>query len=560
MSHIITQNCCNDAACVVVCPVNCIHPTPDEPGFASAEMLYIDPDVCIDCGACLDTCPVSAIYPDYELPEEFAEYEQLNAAYFADPSRSSYEHEPAANTLRNPQISVTEAGPLRVAVVGAGPAAFYAANEVLSQRDIVAEVDMFEKLPTPGGLVRYGVAPDHQSTKGVLNNFARTMRRKEFRFFGNVEIGVDLTHEQLSQRYHAVVYALGATSDHALGLRGEDLANSGSATAFVGWYNGHPDFVDESFDLSCERTVVIGNGNVAVDVARILCSDVDTLAQTDISDHALAALRESKVKEVVIIGRRGPMEAAFTFPELLGLSQVPGIEISTPDDELDLRYDHAAPTPDAPYSTGGLKNDLLRRLSHQQTGADRRVTFRFLRTPTEILGDHDVTGVRLVRNDLVREGDRMVSRPTGDLEDLECGLVLRAVGYRGAPVPGLPFDEHRSVLPQIEGRVVDPDAGKPLTGTYVTGWLKRGPSGVIGTNKKCARDTVASLLSDFANGHLTPPAIVDDDVTTLVPHAVDSHGWRAIDTHERAAGRASDRPRVKLLEIERMVAIAQGTS
>lgn len=559
MTHVITQNCCNDAACVVVCPVNCIHPTPDEPDFSTAEMLYIDPDVCIDCGACIDTCPVSAIYPDYELPEKFAEYEQLNAAFFADPIRAAYDHEPASPAAQAPLMPATETEPLRVAVVGAGPAAFYAAQEIVSQRGMVAEVDMFERLPAPGGLVRYGVAPDHQSTKGVLDNFGRTMRRKGFRFFGNVEVGKDITHEQLSERYHAVIYALGAISDHALGLRGEDLPNSGSATAFVGWYNGHPDFAGESFDLSCERAVLIGNGNVAVDVARILCSDVDSLAQTDISDPALAALRESKIREVFIVSRRGPFESAFTFPELLGLSQVPGIEVAAPLDELELRYDHAVNTTGARFSTGELKNDLLRRLTKQPKGSGRTVTFRFLRTPVEILGDSEVRGVRLVRNDLVLEGDRMVACPTGDLEDLECGLVLRAVGYRGAPVPGLPFDEHRSVLPQVEGRVVDPDTGKPLPGTYVTGWLKRGPSGVIGTNKKCARDTVASLLSDFTSGHLAAPT-VRDDVAALVPHAVDAQGWRAIDAYERAAGRDLDRPRTKLLEVAQMVEISRGVS
>ncbi|MGV9949840.1 FAD-dependent oxidoreductase [Rhodococcus aetherivorans] len=559
MAHVITQNCCNDAACVVVCPVNCIHPTPDEPDFKTAEMLYIDPDVCIDCGACLDTCPVSAIYPDYELPEKFAEYEQLNAAFFADPVRATYEHEPLRPAPQAPPMSVTETEPLRVAVVGSGPAAFYAAQEILSRRGMVTEVDMFERLPVPGGLVRYGVAPDHQSTKGVLDNFARTMRRKGFRFFGNVEVGRDITHEQLTERYHAVVYALGAMSDHALGLRGEDLPNSESATAFVGWYNGHPDFADESFDLSCDRAVVIGNGNVAVDVARILCSDWEALARTDISEPALVALQESKIKEVVIVGRRGPLEAAFTFPELLGLSQVPGIEVAAPLDELDLRYDHAVETAGESFSTGGLKNDLLRRLTQQMAKSDRKITFRFLRTPVEILGDTQVRGVRLVRNDLVREGDRVVARPTGDLEDLRCGLVLRAVGYRGAPVLGLPFDQHRSVLPHVEGRVVDPDTGKPIPGTYVAGWLKRGPSGVIGTNKKCARETVTSLLSDFAAGRLAAP-VVNDDVATLVTHAVDAQGWRAIDAYERTAGRNLGRPRQKLLEVSRMLEVSRGVS
>jgi ferredoxin/flavodoxin---NADP+ reductase len=555
MTHVITQNCCNDASCVAVCPVNCIHPTPDEPDFSTAEMLYIDPQVCIDCGACVDACPVSAIYPDYDLPASSERYEAMNASYFGDPVRATYDQNPVEKEVRDWADRGLE--PLRVAVVGSGPAAFYAAEEVLSQRNLTAEVDMFERLPTPGGLVRYGVAPDHQETKSVLKLFSRTMRRPRFRLFGNVEIGRDLTHEQLAQRYHAVVYAVGAMSDHALGIRGEDLPNSHSATSFVGWYNGHPEFASQSFDLSCERVVIIGNGNVALDVARVLCTDVETLRHTDIAQPALTALQQSNIKEVVVVGRRGPSEAAFTTPELVGLSQVRGLDVVVADDEVDPPYTYAEHSEGAGFSTGPLKNELLAELSQRAPTGGRRIRFRFLRTPVEITGEDKVTGIRLVRNDLVQEGDRVVARPTGETEDLECGLVLRAVGYRGHAVAGLPFDEHRSVLPQIEGRVVDPGTGQPLPGVYVCGWIKRGPSGVIGTNKKCAGETVSHLLDDFAEGLLPEPRTLED-VAALLPQAVDAGGWRAIDAHEQAAGRELARPRLKLLSVDEMLAVAQG--
>jgi ferredoxin--NADP+ reductase len=555
MTHVITQNCCNDAACVVVCPVNCIHPTPEEPDYSTAEMLYIDPQVCIDCGACIDACPVTAIYPDYDLEAPYEQYEALNASYFVDPVRASYDQTMVEKVVRDWANSVS--GTLRVAVVGSGPAAFYAAEELLSQRNLVAEVDMFERLPTPGGLVRYGVAPDHQETKSVLDSFSRTMRRQGFRLFGNVEIGRDLTHEQLAQRYHAVVYAVGAMSDHSLGIRGEDLPNSHSATSFVAWYNGHPEFSSQSFDLSCERVVIIGNGNVAIDVARLLCTDVEALRHTDIAQPALTALQGSNIKEVVIVGRRGPVEAAFTTPELLGLAMVPGLDLVVAGEEVDPPYTYAEQSGEAGFDTGPLKNELLAQLSRRAKTGGRRIRFRFLRTPVEILGEDRVTGIRLVRNDLLREGNRVVARPTGETEDLECGLVLRAVGYRGRAVPGLPFDEHRSVLPQIEGRVVDPSTGRSLPGVYVCGWIKRGPSGVIGTNKKCARETVVHLLDDFARGLLPEPR-TQDDVAALLPQAVDATGWRAIDAYEQAAGREQARPRQKLLSVDRMLAVAQG--
>ncbi|MEV8569602.1 FAD-dependent oxidoreductase [Streptomyces sp. NPDC051322] len=549
MAHIITQSCCNDATCVSVCPVNCIHPTPGEPDFATAEMLYIDPDVCIDCGACVAPCPVSAIYPDYELPSAFTDYEELNATYFVNRDNAK----PAVPRLvaRRAWDDGTEL--LRVAVVGAGPSAFYAAEELLTQTGLKVEVDMFERLPVAGGLVRYGVAPDHQATKGVLNSFSETMRRPGFRLLANVEVGRDVSHAQLATRYHAVVYAVGAMGDRGLGIPGESLAGCHSATAFVSWYNGHPDFATQEFDLSCPRVAIVGNGNVALDVARILTTDIDHLRKTDISDNALAALAASKVEEVVIIGRRSPAEAAFTTPEFMGLVAAPGVSVVVSPDEVDLnreRSGHAARS-----SPGQLKAELLARHSRREPGSGRRVTFKFLRTPVEVLGRERVAGIRLGCNDLVSEDRAMVARPTGRTEDLEGGMVLRAVGYRADPLPQLPYDRHNSTLPNDQGRVVDPSTGQPLSGVYATGWIKRGPSGVIGTNKQCAKETVACLLDDFADARLPRPA-EEEDVAALLPQAVNAEGARVIDAHERAAGRAGFRPRVKVLQLDEMIRVA----
>ncbi|MET0954055.1 MAG: FAD-dependent oxidoreductase [Aeromicrobium sp.] len=553
MTHVITQNCCNDAACVPVCPVNCIHPTPDEPDYGTAEMLYIDPSGCIDCGACLDVCPVSAIAPDYELPDEFLQYEQINALYFKDPAHAEYDQNPerpAARRLDNSR------GALRVAIVGSGPAACYAAEELLSQRALGAQVDMFERLPTPGGLVRFGVAPDHQGTKQAADTFGKTLRRKNFRLFLNTEVGRDITHEQLTDRYHAVIYAVGAMADRALDLPGEDLPGSHSATEFVAWYNGHPDFAGRTFDLSGERAVILGNGNVALDVARILVSDVERLRETDIADHALEQLAKSNIKEVVVVGRRGSMQAAFTTPELLGLRDLPGIDLLARPDELATdEIDEGNES----FSMGRVKTRLLAELATKPPTHQKRITFRFLASPTEILGDGWTEGVRLVRNKLVDHDGTITAMPTGDTEDLSCGLVLRSVGYRGRPVAGLPFDDKRAVLPNVSGRLVEPETLDPIRGVYATGWIKRGPSGVIGTNKKCAKETVQLLIDDYQAGMLNEPAGAED-AAELLPSHLGVQGWKAIDAYEKAAGKEVSRPRVKLVNVDEMLDIARASS
>lgn len=557
MTHVITRSCCNDASCVPVCPVNCIHPTPDEPEYGTTEMLYVDPGVCVDCAACVEVCPVGAVSADYDLAEDEARYEAINAYWFEGPGRRDYERVQASPAAR----AWTTLRSLRVAIVGSGPAACYAAEELLAQRGLDVAVDMFERLPTPGGLVRFGVAPDHQDTKGAAKAFALTMRRKGLRLFLNTQVGVDVSVRRLRERYHAVLVAVGALTDRALGILGEDLPGSHSATEFVAWYNGHPDFAHRTFDLSSERAVVIGNGNVALDVARVLLSDPGRLASTDIADEALARLRSSKVREVVIIGRRGPAQAAFTTKELLGLAQTPGIDVVVRGEELALDSAGVDAIGDAAGSVPLYKVGVLSELLARPLTSERRVSLRFLASPTEILGDGWVEGVRLRRNRLVADGSGGVrAEATDDVEELACSLVFRSVGYKGSPVDGLPFDADRGVIPNAGGRVVDPATGSPEPGAYVAGWIKRGPSGVIGTNRRCARETVANLLDDFDAGLLPAPDPSAGDIADELPDHVGLDGWRLIDDHERNAGRAQRRPRVKLVDVGEMLAVARTAS
>jgi len=555
LTHVITQNCCNDAACVPVCPVNCIHPTPDEPGYGTAEMLYIDPQSCIDCGACVDVCPVSAIFPDYELPQNLLRYEEVNAHYYEDPLLASYDRTPQQSQPSAWRVDTEEA--LRVAIVGSGPAAWYAAEELLSQRGLTVQIDMFERLPTPGGLVRFGVAPDHQHTKAAWATFERTMRRKDFRLFLNVDVGTDISLADLQTRYKAVVCAVGAMGDKPLGVEGEDLPGSHSAAEFVAWYNGHPDYVDRVFDLTGERAVILGNGNVALDVARMLVAGTEALALTDIANHALEQLAQSKIREVVVVGRRGPTQAAFSTPELLGLSNLEDVDLVVPPDGLAAAVTGAR-TALPEHSMPAYKAKLLAELACGELSHDRGIVLRFLVSPSRILGTDRVDAVELVRNELVYEGGMVTARATDEVETLECGLVLRSVGYLGRPIDGLPFNDGRGVLPNVDGRIIDPQTGQPLPGLYTTGWIKRGPSGVIGTNKKCAHETVSALLQDWAADALPVPAQCESDVADLVPNHLDLGGWKAIDAHERAAGAKVSRPRIKLVHREEMLNVALG--
>ena len=508
MPHVVTRSCCADAACVFACPVNCIHPTPDEPDFATAEMLYVDPRSCVDCGACVSACPVSAIKPHTALTDAEMPFMDLNAAAHTGPPGGptggipgDRPHPPLAPVP--PIVRKERPGPLRVAVVGAGPAALYAADALLRQDD--THVTVLDRLPVPHGLARHGVAPDHPDTRQVVEHFAEVEEQTGFAYRLGVDVGRDVTLDDLRAHHHAVLYATGAASDRRLGVPGEDLPGSASATALVGWYNGHPDHADLDPDLTGGRVVVVGNGNVALDVARMLAGDPERLAGTDVAPAALAALRASRVREVVVLGRRGPAQAAFTLPELLGLLARDDIEVVAEGLHLDegTARRRADGTLD-PVTTRKL--DALEALAEREAAPGaRRVVLRFCAQPVAVTGDDRATGVEVVPTRLEAGPDgRVAAVPDGGPTVLEAGLVLRSVGYRGTPVPGLPHDEASGRVVNVEGRVGA--TGAPLPGVYVAGWAKRGPTGFIGTNKSCARETVDHLVRDHDAGLLPEPA------------------------------------------------------
>jgi ferredoxin/flavodoxin---NADP+ reductase len=443
----------------------------------------------------------------------------------------------------------------RAVIVGAGPSGFYAADQLLGAG---FEVDVLDALPTPFGLVRAGVAPDHPKIKSVTRVYEKTAKKDGFRFFGGVVLGEHVKRAELLERYDVVVYALGTSDDNRLGIPGEDRPGVHGATQFVGWYNGHPDASDHAYNLDVERAVVIGNGNVAIDVARMLVLHPDELAPTDTADHAIEALAASKITEVVLLGRRGPAQAAFTNPELRELADLEraGVEV----DITDLQLDEASAKwlEEEADPTAKRNVEVLREYAAASPkDASHKIVLRFLRSPVEILGegeDGPVTGIKVVRNEIRRgEDGRLSAVATGDEEVIECGLVLRSIGYRGKPVDDVPFDERRGLIRNAGGRVCD-EGGAAHTGEYVVGWIKRGPSGVIGTNKKDSADTVAKIVEDRDAGKLNTPAITDPEAIAAfyaerAPDAVTWAGWQAIDAHEKAAGEPHGRPRVKLVRL-----------
>lgn len=546
MPHVILQSCCNDASCVPVCPVDCIHPRPDEPEFMRAEMLHIDPEACIDCGACVDECPVSAILPDDQLEEDQEVYLDLNADYFENHQPLEL---PLVDARNRPKADFSG---LRVAIVGSGPSAFYAASELVAVK--AAEVNMFDRLLIPYGLARFGVAPDHLSTKAVTDMFRAVGSKKNFDLYLGVEIGEHLSLDDLRAHHDAVVYAVGASSDRRLGIDGEDLPGSHAATDFVGWYNGHPDHAGHRFDLSGKRAVIVGNGNVALDVARMLLSNVEDLEQTDMAQHAIDALRESNIREVTLLGRRGVAQAAYTNPEMIALMAHEDIDVVV--DAEDVEDPALAAILDDEETPSQVRAKVRFARDAADSGADgsrKRLVLRFLRSPVEIVGGDKVTGIRATCNRLELGADgAAVMVPTDETELFEAGLVFRAVGYRGTPVAGLPFDTERGVIPNEAGRVIDSATGDPLPGVYVTGWIKRGPTGVIGTNKKCATETVDMLLQDFSIGVLSEPTEGPGKLDALVaerrPSAISFADWAVVDKAERKAGRALGRPRVKFVD------------
>ena len=449
---------------------------------------------------------------------------------------------------------------VRVAVVGSGPAAFYAAGHLLASEDPPAEVDMIERLPTPWGLVRLGVAPDHPKLKEVSRAFERIAQRPGFRFLGNVEVGKDVEHHELMRIYDAVVYAVGAQTDRRLGIPGEDLGGSWSATELVAWYNGHPDFQDLSFDLSVERAVVVGNGNVALDVARMLALTREELAPTDTTDAAIEAIAASGIREIVVLGRRGPVQAAWTPTELQEMGELAGADILVDPAELEL--DPASEAELAAASNIVHRNvEILREFARRTpSGKPKAVRLRFRVSPIAILGDEKVEAVELVRNRLeADEAGRVRAVPTEELEVILCGIVFRSVGYHGVALPGTPFDERTGTMPNVGGRVLDPN-GEPIAGLYAAGWIKRGPTGVIGTNKKDATETVDLLLEDARAGVLPRAkgeAHIDDLLAERGVRVVLYPGWEAIDSLERGRGEELGRPRVKLCTWEELLSAAR---
>ncbi|MGV0049348.1 FAD-dependent oxidoreductase [Mycobacterium colombiense] len=451
--------------------------------------------------------------------------------------------------------------PYHVAIVGSGPSGFFAASSLLKAADgsddIDIAVDMLEMLPTPWGLVRSGVAPDHPKIKSISKQFEKTSQDPRFRFFGNISVGEHVQADELAERYDAVVYAVGAQSDRALNIPGEDLPGSIAAVDFVGWYNAHPNFEEATPDLSGSRAVVVGNGNVALDVARILVTDPEVLGLTDIADHALESLRPCGVDEVVVIGRRGPLQTAFTTLELRELGDLDNVDVIVDPAQLEGVTDEDAA---AAGKTAKQNINVLRDYAKRDPRpGHRRIVLRFMTSPIEIKGDRRVEAIVLGRNELVTDDNGRVSaRDTGEREELPVQLVVRSVGYRGVPTPGLPFDEKTATIPNSGGRV------EGSRNEYVVGWIKRGPTGVIGTNKKDSQDTVDTLLADlsaaeglgdFPGDHAEKLA---DWLASRQPKLVTSAHWDLIDAHERAAGEPHGRPRVKLPSLAKLLRVSHG--
>ncbi|OWM00022.1 ferredoxin [Mycolicibacterium peregrinum] len=522
MAYVITQNCCKDASCVPVCPVDCIRPAEGGLDSASAEMLYIDPESCIDCGACFEECPVGAIHYEEDLPGELQRFKDLNAAYF-----ERHPLEPVTVPAA-PSRAQVEAGSLRVAIVGSGPAACYAAAELIDVDGV--EINLFERLPTPFGLIRAGVAPDHQHTKSVVDIFERAFTNPRFASHFNVEVGRTVNHDELLAHHHAVIYAVGAATSRRLGIDGEDLTGHHAAAEFVGWYNGHPDHAAHRFDLSGERAVIVGNGNVALDVARVLLMDRDALAATDIAQHTLDALADSAIREVVILARRGIEHAAFSAGEFQALGHLDGVDVIV--DPADLPDDDEHDDVETSFKLA-IAREYAQRTS---TPGNRRVVFRFGVAPAAIVGAERAEGLEIGSD---RRGTEVI----------ETSLILRSIGYRGLPVAGLPYDEDSGTVPSDLGRVVP--------GTYVTGWIKRGPRGVIGTNRLCAEQTVTQLWADFDAGLLRRDVedreSLDALLATRGAEPLGWSGWRAIDAAERDRGVRAARPRVKFVSVEEML-------
>jgi ferredoxin--NADP+ reductase len=457
----------------------------------------------------------------------------------------------------------TDATPLRVAIIGSGPAAFYAADRLLKQAGLKVEIDMFERFPTPYGLVRTGVAPDHQKIKSVTKTFAEIASSPRFRFYGLVEFGKDIVVSDLREHYHQILYATGAQADKRIGIPGEELKGIHAANEFIGWYNGHPDYRDCQFDLFQERVAIVGMGNVAVDVARILCLTPDELAVTDIASHALGALSQSRIKEVYLLGRRGPAQAAFTNPEIKELGNLADADIFVLPEEAQLDDSSRAALDASHDRVTRQKVEILQGYaSRKPAGGTRQLSIRFMVSPVDFLGNTagQVVAMRLVKNALYEtEAGTLRPKATDRVEELPTDLVFRSVGYRGTPLPEVPFNERWGVILNEKGRVVGPESQQPVVGEYCSGWIKRGPTGVIGTNKLDSVETVNCMLVDLAHGSIlrpSEPAVTKAEhlVRKRQPNYFSFADWLRLDAMEVKNGRAQGRPREKFTRVEDMLA------
>jgi len=457
----------------------------------------------------------------------------------------------------------TEDHPLRVAIIGSGPTGFYTAGHLFKQKDYVVEVDVYDRLPTPFGLVRGGVAPDHQKIKSVTKAYDRIAVNPRFRYYGGVELGSDVTLEDLSKHYHQIVFCVGAQVDRSMRIPGEDLKRSHAATEFVAWYNGHPDYRDREFDLSQQTVVVVGVGNVAVDVCRILCRSREELERTDIADYALDAIANSNVETVYMLGRRGPAQAAFSNPEIKELGELEVADIRVPEDEAELDEASKAFLAEHPDPGTEHKVEILQQYAKEKrSGKPKHLVLRFCVSPTKLVAGDDggVAKVEIVKNELyLNEKGTIRPRPTDEHEEIEAGLVFRSVGYYGVALPGVPFREDWGVIPNDKGRVVELDSKEPVPGLYCAGWIKRGPSGVIGTNKPDALETVQCMLQDVAQGKTLDPAAPGvDEARELVrerkPGYFSYDDWKKLDALEIERAKGTERPRVKFTSVKEMQA------
>jgi ferredoxin--NADP+ reductase len=453
----------------------------------------------------------------------------------------------------------TETQPLRVAIFGSGPAAFYAAEHLFKQKQFVIEVDMFDRLPVPFGLVRYGVAPDHLKIKQVTKVFDGIAAHPRFRFFGSVEFGRDVKLAELKEYYHQIFFATGAQTDRRMGILGEDLKGSHPATEFVAWYNGHPDYADRQWELDVECAAVVGVGNVAVDVARLLSLSRDELLASDAADYAVEALSKSRVKVVHLLGRRGPAQAAFSNPEIKEVGELAEADLITRADETQL--DDLSAVSIADDRVAKAKVEILQSYATERAlNKPRQLNLRFLVSPVELFGDAAgrVAKMNLVRNTLVAsEAGSLSAKATDQFEEIDVGMVFRSVGYRGVPLPDVPFHDRWGVILNEKGRVVDPESKQPIIGLYTSGWIKRGPSGVVGTNKPDSVESVTCMLEDFSTGSILQPSSADAAsaekfIADRKPDYFSYADWKCLDQLEQEKGKACGRPRVKFTSVEEM--------